>query len=137
MMTSLADAQLDMRSGYYGGWPGIIVSGSAWFAAALVALFVGPRPALATLIIGGMFIFPLSVLLGKIIGCAGTHQKGNPLAPLAIYGTIWMVLSIPIAVGAALTRIEWFFPAMLLVIGSRYPTEPRLIPDTFAQRPGN
>jgi len=31
-----------------------------------------------------------------------------------------MLLSIPIAVGCAFYRIEWFFPAMLFVIGGRY-----------------
>ena len=125
-MNSIPDAQSDMREAYFGGAPGIIASGTAWFAAALVALLVSPRAGILTLIFGGMLIFPASVLLCKAIGCTGKHRKENPLAPLAIAGTIWMVLSIPIAVGAALFRIEWFFPAMLLVIGSRYLTFPTL-----------
>ncbi|HTO04645.1 MAG TPA: hypothetical protein VL069_13125, partial [Opitutus sp.] len=48
--------------------------------------------------------------------------KDNPFAPLAIYGTIWMLLCIPIALAASRYRIEWFFPAMLLVIAGRYLT---------------
>jgi hypothetical protein len=125
-MNSILDAQSDMREGYYGGAPGIISSGTVWLVAAFVTLLVSPRAGILTLIFGGMLIFPASVLLCKALNCAGTHRKGNPLAPLAIAGTIWMVLSIPIAVGAALFRIEWFFPAMLLVIGSRYLTFPTL-----------
>jgi hypothetical protein len=125
-VTSILDAQSDMREAYYDGAPGIISSGTAWLVAALVTFFVSPRAGLLTLIFGGMFIFPASILFCKAIGCSGKHRKDNPLAPLAIAGTIWMVLSIPIAVGAALFRIEWFFPAMLLVIGSRYLTFPTL-----------
>ncbi len=33
-----------------------------------------------------------------------------------------MLLCIPVAVGAALYKVEWFFPAMLLVIAGRYFT---------------
>lgn len=69
-----------------------------------------------------MFIFPVSVLLGKIIGCSGKHQKDNPLAPLSLEGTMWMLLSIPIAIGTAFYSPNWFFPAMLLIIGGRYLT---------------
>ncbi len=121
-MTSISDAQLDMREGYYGGATGILASATAWLAAGLVALSVNPRAGILTLVIGGMFVFPASLLLCKAIGCTGKLSKGNPLTPLAIAGTIWMILSIPIAVGAAFTTFGWFFPAMLLVIGSRYLT---------------
>jgi len=33
-----------------------------------------------------------------------------------------MLISIPIAVGAAFYKTEWFFPAMFFVIGARYLT---------------
>jgi hypothetical protein len=33
-----------------------------------------------------------------------------------------MMLSIPVAIGAAAYKVEWFFPAMLLVIAGRYLT---------------
>jgi hypothetical protein len=74
------------------------------------------------LIFGGMLIFPVSVGLCKVIGRSGTHVKDNPLASLAMEGTFWMLLSLPVAIGAAFYKIEWFFPAMLLVIAGRYLT---------------
>jgi hypothetical protein len=37
-------------------------------------------------------------------------------------GTFWMLGGIAIAFGISMLRIEWFFPAMLLVIGGRYLT---------------
>ena len=121
-MNSISDAQSDMREAYFGGAPGIITSGTAWLVASLVAFFVSPRAGILTLIFGGMLIFPASVLLGKVIGCPGKHSKDNPLAPLAIEGTIWMLLSIPVAAGAAFFRPGWFFPGMLLIIAGRYLT---------------
>ena len=33
-----------------------------------------------------------------------------------------MTLTIPIAIGCGLYKVEWFFPAMLLVIAGRYLT---------------
>lgn len=121
-MNSIIDAQKDMRDAYYGGAPGVITSGTAWLIAGLVAFLLSPKAGILALIIGGMFIFPVSVVFCKLMGASGTLKKENPLAPLALEGTFWMLLSIPIAVGCAFYRIEWFFPAMLFVIGGRYLT---------------
>ena len=72
---SISDAQKDMRDAYYGGATGAVTSATAWLAAALVAAFVDPLAAVVTLLVGGMLV-------------PGKHSKGNPLAPLAIEGTI-------------------------------------------------
>jgi hypothetical protein len=121
-MESISVAQKDMREAYFSGAPGIIASGSAWLAAALVVFFVSPTAGILTLIFGGMLIFPVSVLICKALGHSGKHSKDNPLASLAIETTFWMLLSIPISIAAALYKIEWFFPAMILVIAGRYLT---------------
>ncbi len=121
-MDSISDAQRDMREAYFGGATGAVSSATAWLAAAIVATFANPKAGILTLVFGGTLIFPLSVVLSKLVGRSGKHQKGNPLAPLAIQGTFWMLLSIPIAIGAAMYKVELFFPAMLLVIGGRYFT---------------
>lgn len=121
-MDSITDAQKDMREAYYGGAPGVVTSGTAWFIASLVSFLVSSKAGILTLIFGGMLIFPVSIVFCKSIGVPGKHKKGNPLAALALEGTFWMLLSIPVAVGAAFFRIEWFFPAMLFVIAGRYLT---------------
>lgn len=121
-MMSFDDAQRDMRLAYYSGATGAVTSATAWLIAAFVATLVSSMAGIVALIIGGMLIFPASVLLCKAIGRPGKHSKGNPLGSLAIEGTIWMTLSIFIAIGAALYKVEWFFPAMLLVIAGRYLT---------------
>ena len=118
----LADAQADMRSGYLSGAPGIAASSAAWLAASAVAGAVSSSAAVWTLLVAGAFIHPAGVLLTKLLGSSGTHQAGNPLARLAMEGTLWMLAGIAVAFGMSVLRIEWFFPAMLLLIGGRYLT---------------
>lgn len=120
------EAQADMRRAYLDGATGVVISATAWLAATIAAWLSTPQLAIITLLIGGMLIFPLSVVLSKAVGRSGFHAKDNPLASLAASGTVWMLLAIPIAYGASLYRVEWFFPAMLLTIGGRYLTFPTL-----------
>lgn len=118
----IEQAQADMRHAYFGGATGVTTSGLAWLAAALVAFLVSPRGAMAALFIGGMFIHPAAMLLSKLLGRPGAHTKGNPLAPLALESTVWLLLAIAIAFLASMQRAEFFFIAMLLTIGGRYFT---------------
>ena len=119
---TLAEAQRDMRQAYLSGAPGMLTSACVWLAAGLVALYMTPERALWTLFIGASFIHPVSVLLVKLLGRSGNHAKGNALGSLAFATTVWLILSCAIAYGLALYRMEWFFPAMLCVIGGRYLT---------------
>lgn len=121
-INTLREAQADMRSGYANGSVGIIVSGIIWLTSALVAFQFSNKQAIWTLLIGGMFIYPLSVLLAKLLGLSDAHTKGNPLANLAMEGTLFMLMCLPIAFGLSLQHSEWFFQAMLLIIGGRYLT---------------
>ena len=115
-------AQADMRHAYFGGATGIATSALAWLAAAAIAMLVSPRGAIAALFIGGMFIHPGAMLLSKLLGRPGTHEKGNPLARLAVESTVWLLLAIGVAFLASFQRAEWFFIAMMLTIAGRYFT---------------
>ncbi len=119
---TFAQAQADMRQGYFCGAPGILVSGMVWLAAGLVAVVVAERAAVLALLAGGAVIHPVSVLVTKLLGGRGAHTPGNPLGRLAIEGTFWLLAGIAIAYGMHALRLEWFFPAMLLLIGGRYLT---------------
>ena len=111
-----------MRAGYFSGAPGIAASGLVWLAAAATALASSPQHAIWVLLIGGAFIHPASIGLAKALGRSGRHGKGNPLGGLAIEGTFWLLAGIAIAYGMQALKPEWFFPAMLLLIGGRYLT---------------
>jgi len=119
---TVAQAQADMRVGYLSGAPGVAVSATAWLVAAGVALAATPTAATWALLIGGAFIHPVSILVTKLLGSPGTHATANPMAGLALESTFWLLAGIAIALGAQALQPEWFFPAMLLLIGGRYLT---------------
>jgi hypothetical protein len=118
----IEQAQADMRHAYLGGATGLAASAIAWLSAALTAFLVSPRGAIAALLIGGMLIHPTAMLLSRVLGRPGAHTRGNPLAPLAMESTVWLMLAIAVALLASLQRPEFFFIAMLLTIGGRYFT---------------
>ncbi len=115
-------AQTDMRKSYANGSIGIIVSGLIWLISATTSYQYSAKQAVWTLLIGGMFIHPVGVLISKVIGLSGTHTKGNPLGNLAMEGTVFMIMCLPLAFGLSLQHAEWFFQGMLLIIGGRYLT---------------
>jgi hypothetical protein len=119
---TIADAQRDMRHAYLDGAPGALASGTVWFVASMVCILHSPRQAVWVLFVGGMLIHPIALVLLKLLGRPATHARGNPLGALALSTTIWMILALPLAYGVSVLRIDWFFPAMLFVIGGRYLT---------------
>jgi hypothetical protein len=119
---TVAEAQADMRHAYLDGATGVFASGIAWLVAGIIAFAASPLAGVAALFFGGMLIHPVSMLLAKLAGRPGKHRRGNPLAPLALEGTIWMLLAIPIALYLAMYWPQYFFIAMLLTIGGRYLT---------------
>ncbi|MFC3193973.1 DUF7010 family protein [Marinicella sediminis] len=119
-MISMKDAQQDMRTAYLGGATGMLVSGLVWLTAGLVGWQLTVKASVLTLFFGGMLIHPLGVLLDKAMKRAGQHQKGNPLAPLALESTVLLFIGLFIAFVAVQSQPTWFYPIMLLTIGGRY-----------------
>ena len=120
MNMSISEAQKDMRAGYLSGGTGILASALAWAVATGVAYANTAQNAVWTLLIGGMFIYPVGLLICKLLGGRGTYSKGNPLGQLAGASTFWLIFCLPVAYGLSLQNPTWFFLAMLLIIGGRY-----------------
>ena len=59
---------------------------------------------------------------GYIWDAPGKHSAGNQLAKLALETTVLMLMCLPLAYGLAHFRIEWFYPAVLMIVGGRYLT---------------
>jgi hypothetical protein len=121
-MNNLQDAQNDMRNSYGHGSIGVFISGMVWITASLIVNYHSSQKGIWALIIGGMLIFPLATLIGRLIGIEGGHNKSNPLGKLAMEGTIWMIMCIPLAYGLSLVKVEWFFQGMVMIIAGRYLT---------------
>ncbi|MCB0372780.1 MAG: hypothetical protein KDD31_07225, partial [Muricauda sp.] len=121
-LNNISSAQSNMQQGYADGSLGVLVSGTVWLVSALVAYYVSDYAAIWTLFFGGMLIFPLGLLLCKILGIPGKHSKANPLGNLAMEGTFCMLMCIPMALLLSQQDPAWFFQGMLLIIGGRYLT---------------
>ena len=114
------DAQKDMNYAYYGGSTGALVSGIVWCLAGYMAMASGQNASMITLFIGGMFIFPLSMVLSKLLKRPGNHSSDNPLGKLALESTVILFFGLFLAFYISTLIAEWFYPIMLLTIGVRY-----------------
>lgn len=117
---SIKAAQSDLRKNYANGSFGVLASSLVWLAAAIVAHLVSPQIAVWSLFFGGMLIYPLGLILTKMMGVSAKHSKQNPLGKLIMEGTIFMLMCIPLALLLSLQNPAWFFQGMLLIIGGRY-----------------
>lgn len=115
-------SQQDMRSAYLDGASGVLASGLIWSLAALVGLYATPTASMATLFIGGMFIFPLGILFSKMCGATGRHSSANLLHKPALENLGILFGGLFIAFVMAQYNKALFYPVMLIVIGARYLT---------------
>ena len=116
----IADAQREMRSAFLGGFMGQLVSGTLWLVSAALAAWVSPRQAILFLVIAGIFIFPLTQLGLRLIGRPGRVAPENTLYRLGAQVAIVLPLSLPVVGAAALYRLDWFYPAFMIVLGAHY-----------------
>ena len=116
----IEEAQREMRVAYRDGSMGGYVSGAIWLASAAIGTWGSKSTAMWTLILGGMLIFPLTVLLLKLTGARASVSKENPLSALAMQVAFTVPLAIPLIVTAARGRPEWFYAGFLVVVGAHY-----------------
>ncbi len=116
----IKEVQREVRTVYIGGAVGQAVSGTIWLVSAILATWVNQRYGIYVLVLGGMFIFPLTQLVLKLMGRKTTLSKGNPYTALAMQTAFIVPLLIPVIAGAALYEINWFYPAFMMVVGVHY-----------------
>ena len=115
----IGQAQQDLRAAYLGGAPGVLVSGLAWLAADAVWYIWGGFYAFVAICIGGMLIFPLSLLIVRAFR-APRVSKGNPLSILGFEATLPLFAGLLIAFGLLQVSEPFAFAALAIVIGARY-----------------
>jgi len=64
----VSDAQREVRDVFRGGSMGQLVSGLLWLASALVATVAYPEAGMLVLLLGGILIFPLTLLGLRVLG---------------------------------------------------------------------
>lgn len=116
----VAQAQQEMREVYLNAAPGQAVSAAVWLASASCATWLSVRAGVLALVLGGMFIFPLTQLLLIAIGRRATVSVANPLRELAPQVAFVVPLVMPLAGAAMLHRVTWFYPAFMVIVGAHY-----------------
>jgi hypothetical protein len=77
------EAKRDVRLVYVGGFFGQLVSGGLWLSAAAVGTFSSPSRAIAILLLGGILIFPVTMVRLRLAGRPASLPAGHPMAGLA------------------------------------------------------
>jgi hypothetical protein len=113
-------AQQEVRSVFLGGSVGQAVSGGLWLLSAALATWVSVRYGIILLVLGGIFIFPLTQLALKLSGHSASLDKANPLKQLAMQVAFIVPFNLPVIGAAALYNINWFYPAFMVVVGTHY-----------------
>ena len=116
----IADAQEETRTRFVGGFYGQLVSGVLWLASASLAVWSSPRAAIVTLVVGGVFIFPLTELLVRLGGERAMLSPTNSLRHLGMQVAFVLPLSMPLLLPVSLYRLNWFYPALMILLGAHY-----------------
>lgn len=117
---NISDAQRDVRTVFLGGFAGQLVSGGVWLLSAALATWHSPRTAILVVVVGGVFIFPLTQLLLHLMGGPFALPKGHPMNALARQVAFVVPLNLPLVGAATLYRLNWFYPALMIVVGAHY-----------------
>lgn len=116
----IGDAQQEMLTRYTGGFYGQLVSGVLWLASASLAAWSSPRAAITTLVVGGFFIFPVTELFVRIAGEKTVLSAANSLRYLAMQVAFVLPLSMLLLLPVSLYRLNWFYPALMILLGAHY-----------------
>ena len=113
-------AQREVRFVYVGGFVGQLVSSLIWLLAAAVGTWATPRASILVVVIAGFFIFPVTQIVLRLFGRPPRVSKDNPLHWLGMQVAFVLPLSMLLLVPVGYFRLNWFFPALMILLGAHY-----------------
>lgn len=116
----IKDAQREVRLVYQGGLVGQSVSGLLWLVSASAAQWGTPKLAMLVLVLGGFAIYPAISILLRASGRPAALSASNPFRLLAIQVAFVLPLSMPLVAPVVAYRADWFYPAMMILLGAHY-----------------
>lgn len=116
----IQDAQREVRSVYIGGFVGQLVTSVIWLLSAALGTWVSPKASILTIVVAGFFIFPLTQMLLRLSGRPARVGKDNPLHWLGMQVALVLPFSMLLLVPVGYFRLNWFFPALLILLGAHY-----------------
>ena len=114
------EAQADLRRAYLDAGPGTIISGLVWAAAAVADARSGIRTGFVVLFFGGMLIFPLSLLVNRVLLRRAAESPDNPFGKLVLESTIAMLAGFLPAWLFLETAPALVMPLAALAVGAHY-----------------
>ena len=116
----IQDAQRESRSVYIGGFWGQLVSSVIWLVSATLGTWVSPKASILTVVIGGFFIFPLTQMLLRLSGRRASLGRENSFHSLGMQVAFVLPFSMLLLVPVGQLRLNWFFPALMILLGAHY-----------------
>jgi hypothetical protein len=117
---TIATAQEEVRRVYLNGSVGQWVSSLIWLSSSAFGTWGTPRQAILVLVFGGMLIFPLTTLSLRLSGRPFKLAAGHPMNHLAMQVAFMVPLTLPVAGGATIQNLGWFYPACAVLVGAHY-----------------
>jgi hypothetical protein len=117
---NIQDAQREVRSVYIGGFVGQLVSSAIWLASAALGTWVTPKASILTVVIGGFFIFALTQMLLRLSGRRASVSRENLFNSLGKQVAFVLPFSMLLLVPVGQLRLNWFFPALMILVGAHY-----------------
>ena len=109
-----------MRSVYVGGFWGQLVSSVIWLLAAALGTWVSPKASILGAVIGGFFIWPLTLMLVRLSGGTGTLSKENSFYSLGRQVAFVLPFSMLLLVPVGNYNLNLFYPALMVLLGAHY-----------------
>jgi hypothetical protein len=116
----IAQAQKDVRETFLGGFAGQLVSAVLWAVSAAVCTWHSFLLGELVLLLGGFFIFPLTLLLLRSMGNPPGLPKGHPMNALGMQVAFTLPLTFPLVLAIATFHPAWFYPALMITLGAHY-----------------
>jgi hypothetical protein len=117
---TVLETQREMRIGLMGGFMGQLISGILWTISAAFATWAAPKSAIIFLIVSGFFIFPLTLLGLKFIRYPHKVPSSNSFNALGMQIAFIVPICLLLVGGTTLYKIEWFYPALMILLGAHY-----------------
>ena len=117
---TVVEAQWEVRTVFLNGAVGQLVAGVVWLVSAAFASWGSIRQAILAVVVGGMFLYPLTQLLLRLSRRPFALTPENPLRHLAMQVAFLIPLTLPVVGGAALHNVNWFYPGCMVVVGAHY-----------------
>ncbi len=114
------DAQREVRSVYIGGFYGQLVTSVIWLVSAALGTWITPKASVLTVVIGGFFIFPLTQMLLTLSGRRASVSQENSFNSLGMQVAFVLPFSMLLLVPVSLYNLNWFFPALMVLVGAHY-----------------